>query len=267
MYNLDTVKIGFIGYGNMAGATAKGLIRSGAVKPEQIYACAKNYETLLKKADAQGINAFKNAEELVKACDVIFIGVKPYLVSEVMSPLKDKLSGKTIISLAANVFDDELEEIMPGTHHIFTAPNTPVSVCEGIFILQKENTLSEQERIFVEELLKNISLVIWMDREAIGLGGIIAGCTPAFTAMYIEALGDAACKHGLTRNDAYSIIAKMLIGTGKMFLEYGEHPGQVKDAVCSPGGLTIRGVSALEQNNFRFALIDAIDQIQEKMKD
>ena len=104
-----------------------------------------------------------------------------------------------------------------------------------------------------------------MDKDHIGLGSVIAGCTPAFTAMYIEALGDAACRHGLSRSDAYSIISQMLVGTGKMALASGEHPGQMKDAVCSPGGLTIVGVNALEKNGFRFAVIDSIDQIENKI--
>ena len=265
MYNMNTVKIGFIGYGNMSGATAKGLMASGAIRPDQIYACARNYDRLSKKAESQGIHACKSTEDVVEACDLIFIGVKPHMVKDVMTPLRDKLEGKTIVSLAANVFNDALEEIMPGAHHLFSAPNTPVSVCEGIFILQEENTLSDEEKDFVVELLENISLVLWMDKDHIGLGSVIAGCTPAFTAMYIEALGDAACRHGLSRSDAYSIISQMLVGTGKMALASGEHPGQMKDAVCSPGGLTIVGVNALEKNGFRFAVIDSIDQIENKI--
>lgn len=265
MYDLNSVKIGFIGYGNMAGSAAKGLMKSGAVRSDQIYACAATYEEVLAKTQEQGGIPCHSAEEVVEKSDIIFIGVKPYLVEPVMTPLLDKLEGKTIISVAANVFEDQLERIMPGTHHIFTAPNTPVSECEGIFILQKENTLSQEEQDFVVKLLENISLVLWMDQAHIGLGGIIAGCTPAFTAMYMEALGDAACRHGLTRPEAYSLIAQMLVGTGKMALASGKHPGQMKDAVCSPGGTTIVGVSTLEKNGFRFAVIDAIDQIENKI--
>lgn len=266
MLHLDTVKIGFIGYGNMSGATARGLIRSGAIRADQIYACAKNYEKLCDKAAKDGIHPCQTSLEVVETCDVIFIGVKPYMVADVMGPLTDALKDKMVVSLAANVFDDALEEIMPGTHHLFTAPNTPVSVCEGIFILQEENTLTEEQKAFAVKLLENLGLVLWMDQEHIGLGAIIAGCTPAFTAMYMEALGDAACRHGLTRPVAYSVIAQMLIGTGKMALESGDHPGQMKDAVCSPGGTTIAGVAALEKNAFRFAVIDAIDQVQNKIK-
>ena len=114
MLNLDTVKIGFIGYGNMSGATARGLIRSGAIRPEQIYASAKNYDGLCQRAAADGIHPCSSSMELVNLCDVIFIGVKPYLVEEVMSPLASALKDKLIISLATNLFDDDLERIMPG---------------------------------------------------------------------------------------------------------------------------------------------------------
>lgn len=266
MLDMDTVKIGFIGYGNMAGAASAGLMLSGAVSPDRIYACAKNYDKLCTKTEAEGTNACLTSLEVIETCDVIFIGVKPYLVKDVMDPLKDSLEGKIIISLAANTLHSALEEIMPGSHHVATAPNTPVSVCEGIFICEEDNTLTPDEEAFVDKLLANLGLVMWMDKDHIGMAGVLAGCTPAFVAMFMEALGDAGCRHGLTRATSYSLAAQMLAGTGKMALKSGEHPGQMKDAVCSPGGTTIAGVSALEKNGFRYAVIDAIDQIDNKIK-
>lgn len=266
MLNMDTVKIGFIGYGNMSGATAAGLIRSGAVCAEQIYACAKNYEKLCERAEKEGIHPYETAVETVRTCDVIFVGVKPYMVEEVMKPLQEELNGKIVISLAAGLYHDDLSGFIPSAHTVATAPNTPVSVCEGIFICEEENSLSFEEKSFVEVLLENLGLVLWMDKTHMATAGTVIGCAPAFAAMFMEALGDAACKHGLTRQTAYPLIAQMLGGTGKMALESGSHPGQLKDAVCSPAGLTIEGVAALEKNGFRHAVIDAIDQIQNKAK-
>ncbi len=266
MLNIDSLKIGFIGYGNMAGATAAGLMHSGAVKPEQIYACARDYDKLCRKTSAEGTNPCRSSLEVADTCDVIFIGVKPYMVKDVMTPIKDRLEGKIIISLAANTLHDALEEIMPGAHYVATAPNTPVSVCEGIFICEEENTLNEDEHALVHSLLENLGLVLWMNEANIGIAGVIAGCSPAFVSMFMEALGDAGCKHGLTRDTVYKLIAQMLAGTGKMALKSGDHPGQMKDAVCSPGGTTIVGVAALEKNGFRYAVIDAIDQIDNKIK-
>ena len=265
MLNLDTVKIGFIGYGNMAGATGMGLMASGAIKPNQIFASARDFAKLQKKAEAEGITACETSLEVCEKCDVIFIGVKPYMVEEVMSPLKDALDGKVVISLAAGIFCDTLSKLLPKAHCLATAPNTPVSVCEGIFICEEENTLTEDEKAFVKELLENLGLFLWLDREHMGIAGTVAGCSPAFVAMFMEALGDAGCKHGLTRPVVYSLIAQMLAGTGKMAIKRGNHPGQMKDEVCSPSGTTIVGVSTLEKNGFRYAVIDAIDQIMNKM--
>ncbi len=266
MLDLKTVKIGFIGYGNMAGATSAGMMLSGAVRPDQIYACAKDYNKLCGKAAAQGIHACESALEVAEACDVIFIGVKPYMVEDVMTPLKEAVKDKIIISLAANIYCDTLSKIMPDAHCVATAPNTPVSVCEGIFICEDENTLTDEEKVFVQELLENLGLFLWLDKDHMGIAGVIAGCSPAFVSIFMEALGDAGCRHGLTRPVVYKLIAQMLAGTGKMALTSGSHPGQMKDAVCSPGGTTIAGVAALEKNGFRFAVIDAIDQVQNKVK-
>ena len=186
------------------------------------------------------------------------------MVEEILAPLSDALKGKIVISLAAGLYCDTLSKIIPQAHCVATAPNTPVSVCEGIFICEEENTLTEEEKSFVQELLENLGLFLWLDKDHMEIAGVIAGCSPAFVSMFMEALGDAGCKHGLTRSVVYKLIAQMLAGTGKMALKSGDHPGQMKDAVCSPGGLTIAGVAALEKNGFRFAVIDAIDQIQNK---
>lgn len=264
MLSLDNIKIGFIGYGNMAGAIAKGLAASGAVKPEQLYAAARDYDKLCQKAAELGIQPCKDVSELADACDIIFIAVKPYQVKDVMSPLADRLENKIIISVAAGIYHEDLETIMPASHHLATVPNTPVSVCEGVFVCEETHTLTADEASLVQELLEKISVVVFVDKDHMNVASTISGCGPAFAAMFIEALGDAGCKHGLTRDTAYALASQMLAGTGKMAVTTKQHPGQMKDAVCSPGGTTIVGVSTLEQHGFRYAVIDAIDQIQKK---
>ncbi len=264
MLNFDNIKIGFVGYGNMASAIAKGLVTSGALQPAQLCAAARDYDKLCRNAAELGIQPCKDSSSLVDACDVIFIGVKPYQIKDVMAPLADKLANKIIISMAAGIYHEDLESFMPGSHHLATVPNTPVSVCEGVFVCEEEHTLDSEEAVFVQKLLETISIVRFVDRAHMNIASTISGCGPAFASMFIEALGDAGCKHGLTRDTAYTLAAQMLAGTGKMAVTAGKHPGQLKDAVCSPGGTTIVGVSTLEQHGFRYAVIDAIDQIQKK---
>ena len=264
MSNLNNIKIGFIGYGNMASAIAKGLIASGAIEPDQLYAVARDYDKLCRNTTALGIHPCTDPSLLVDACDILFIAVKPYQIKDLMVPLADKLANKIIISVAAGIYHEDLEDFMPGSHHLATVPNTPVSVCEGVFVCEESHTLTAEETELVTELLQEISILRFVDKDHMNIASTISGCGPAFASMFIEALGDAGCKHGLTRDTAYALAAQMLAGTGKMAVTSDKHPGQLKDAVCSPGGTTIVGVSTLEQHGFRYAVIDAIDQIQKK---
>lgn len=264
MLNFNNIKIGFIGYGNMATAIAKGLIQSSAVQPDQLFATARDYDKLCRNAAELGICPCEDTSSLADVCDILFIAVKPYQIECVMAPLAGKLENKIIVSVAAGIYHEDLASIMPGSHHIATVPNTPVSVCEGIFVCEETHSLTAQEGAFVKELLEKVGIVLFVDTAHMNIASTISGCSPAFASIFIEALGDAGCKHGLTRDTAYALAAQMLAGTGKMAMISKKHPGQLKDAVCSPGGTTIVGVSALEQHGFRYALIDAIDQIQKK---
>ena len=138
-------------------------------------------------------------------------------------------------------------------------PNTPVSICSGIFLVEEENSLSAAEDAFTEELLGSIGKYIRLPLESIGAANALTGCGPAFMSMVIEALGDAGVKHGLTRQQAYKLAAGVMEGTAKLQQETGLHPGAMKDQVCSPGGVTIRGVAALEEAGMRNAFFKAVD--------
>lgn len=261
------MKIGFIGFGNMAQAIANGLVYKNAVKPEQIYACAKNWEKLCRNTMEKGFHPCKDSAELVENTDMVVIAVKPYLVEEVIAPIKEKLAGKVVVSVVVNFPFDKYEEILaPNTHHISTLPNTPVSVGEGVILLENKNNLTPEEYDSFINLFSQIALLETMEAKDMGIGGTISGCGPAFTSMYIEALADAGVMHGLPRDLAYKLASQMVVGTGKLQLMTGSHPGAMKDAVCSPGGTTIVGVAALERKGLRSAVIDAVDAVQNKRK-
>ena len=145
-----------------------------------------------------------------------------------------------------------------------TIPNTPVSIGEGIIIAENRHSLSNEEYQLVEELFSKIALLQFVDSKQLSIAGTLSGCGPAFTSMFIEALADAAVKHGLTREISYKLASQMVAGTGKLQIATGKHPGEMKDAVCSPGGTTIVGVATLERKGLRSAVIDAIDAIETK---
>lgn len=259
------MKLGFIGYGNMASAIAKGLVEHNVLSNKEIYACARNYDKLVENTNKLGIHPCDRIESLIESCDVLVVAVKPYQIRDVLAPVKDLLKDKILVSIAAGVYFDEYEAMLyPSTHHISTIPNTPISTGKGIMVCEQTHSLSKEDLNLFESIFSKIALLEFVDTNHFSIAGTLAGCTPAFTAMYLEALGDAGVKYGLTRETSYRLAAKMIEGVGSLYLENHDHPGAMKDAVCSPGGTTIKGVSALEKNSFRGTIIEAIDAIEGK---
>lgn len=265
MLDISTARIAFLGFGNMASAMADGFLRSGVVKPEQLGAASRRQDVLKAKTDARGMHALATCEEAARWADVVIVAVKPHLVNPVVTPLADILKDKLVLSVAVGRLCEDYEAILAsGTRHLSTLPNTPVSINEGIVICEARHTLTVDDQAYVEQLFGLLGLCEFVDDRTMSAAGTLAGCGPAFAAMFIEALADGAVKHGVPRVMALSLASQMLAGTAKLQLATGQHPGAMKDAVCSPGGTTIIGVAALERKGFRSAVIDAIDAIENR---
>ena len=179
-----------------------------------------------------------------------------------LAPLAGALANKPMISVAAGWDCAAYENLLPGTRHLSTVPNTPVSIGEGVIACEREHTLTADEHALAGELLGSVGTVVEVESRLLSVAGTVGGCGPAFIAMVIEALGDAAVKHGIPRAVAYEMVSQMVAGTAKLQLATGAHPGAMKDAVCSPGGTTIKGVAELEACGLRSAFIRAIDAIE-----
>lgn len=257
--------IGVIGFGNIAQALIGGLLKVKAIEPDQVHVCAAHYEKLCMTAEKYGVHPYRTAEEVISNSDVVILAVKPYQMEKVVTPIKTMLIDKIVVSVASGWMFDRFETVLSeGTHHISTSPNTPVAVAEGIIIVQDKHSLTDDEFNNLMDLFEKVALVEVLDIDHMSIAGTLSGATPAYAAMFIEALGDAGVKHGLTRASAYRLASQMLAGTGKLYLKHQNHPGAMKDAVCSPGGITIAGVEALEQNGFRYAVMSAINACQNK---
>lgn len=259
------MKIGFFGFGNMAQALAEGFVRSGAVQPAQIGACARDAEKLRRNTEPAGFLSFADAGAVADWADLVIVAVKPDQVEGVLTPVRERLARKIVLSVAAGWTFERYEAILcPATAHLSTVPNTPVAVGEGIVVCERRHSLDEAQWQQVEALLSHAGLVLSVDTPLLGIAGTICGCGPAFVCLFLEALSDAAVKHGIPRADAYRMASQMVVGTGKLQLATGRHPAAMKDAVCSPAGTTIVGVAELERKGFRGAVIDAVDAIGNK---
>lgn len=264
--DITNAKVGFLGFGNMAGAICDGLLFKGAVRPDNIYACARNQERLKSNCAARGIVPAV-AEDLIGASDIVVIGVLPQQVEGVVKEHAAVLKDKPIFSIAAGIGCARyISYLGEGWHHISTIPNTPIAVGEGIIVAEETHTLTTDQLSLFEGIFGQIARIEYFSPELLSLGGTGAGCSPAFVDVFMEALADGLVKHGMTRAKAYSIIPQMMIGTAAYFIQSGQHPGALKDAVCTPGGTTIAGISALEETGFRHSVIYAIDKVMEKKK-
>ena len=251
-------KIGFIGTGNMGGALAAAAVKSG----HSIFLTDKD----TKKAEALAAEISATAvstEELISSCDMVFLGVKPQILPAVAKEIGGLVAHRggelCLVSMAAGVTLTQLDGFFPDTKIIRIMPNTPASVGEGVILYALGQGAREADEMLLLDALSCAGSLNKLDEKLIDAATAVSGCGPAFAYMFIEALADGGVKCGLPRDKAQAFAAQMLLGAAKLCLESGKHPGELKDAVCSPGGSTIAGVAALEDGAFRASVIDAVE--------
>lgn len=260
-------RIGFIGSGNMSSTIISGLVRNFEGINKSIYLSNRSREKAQKLCSDLDLNFVENNIDLVKACDVIFLGIKPFIYDRVLSEISSYVTeDKLIVSLAAGVSMEDVEGYFNNpTKIIRIMPNVAVNVGEGMIALSSNDNVVSEETNFIINLLSSIALVDKIDESLMDAVTTISGCGPAFIAMFVEALADGSVLYGMPRDKAYIYAAQTLIGTGKMMIEKNIHPGQIKDMVSSPKGVTIEGVYALEKRGFRNILMETIEACNKKM--
>ncbi len=260
------IKAGFIGCGNMGGTLA-----AAAAKTKNEIYLSDLSEKLESFAGEIGGKASDN-EEISKNCDVIFLGVKPQVlgivVAEIKATLKERKTPFVLVSMAAGVEISKISEMLGFKCPIIRImPNTPAQVEEGMILYCANEQVSENDVANFLNLMKFAGKCDAIGENVIDGASAISGCGPAFVYMFIEALADGGVKCGLTREKAITYAAQTLVGAGKMVLETKKHPGELKDAVCSPAGSTIEGVRALENSAFRSACIEAVTAAYKRTKE
>lgn len=260
------MKISFIGCGNMGSAIIGGLIKSGAAAKEDITA-SDPFEGSRKKAEAEfGIHTTGDNEACVRGADLVLIAVKPQVLEAALAGLdqvftKDQL----IISIAAGQSLDRLEGLLGQDKKLVRVmPNTPALVGEGISGWCANANVTEEDKQQVTRVLTSFGEAEEIPESLMGVVTSLSGSSPAYVFLFIEALADAAVLDGMPRAKAYHFAAQTVLGSAKMVLETGRHPGELKDMVCSPAGTTIEGVAALERGGFRGTVIDAVHACTKK---
>jgi len=243
----------------MASALMDGLVAKGVVNdPSSIY-CSDVYEPALEKARAKGMNAVSSNKEVCEhGKDAVILAVKPNYIGAVCADVASVDSSATVISIAAGVTLETLEAALPGRHVVRVMPNTPCLVGEAAtgFALGKHAT--DVDRQIVQTIFGSVGLAAEISEVLLNAVTGVSGSGPAYVFQFIEALSDGGVRAGLPRSVATQLAAQTVKGAAEMVLQTGEHPGELKDKVTSPGGTTIAGVAALEDGGFRSAVIGAV---------
>lgn len=262
------MKLGFIGCGNMAKAMIRGILNGGLVSSEKIIASSKTESTLEKVEKEFNINVDLNNKRIAKESNIVFLAIKPQKYEDIIEEIRDVVEEETIIiSIAPGFTIEELESLFSRQIKIIRAmPNTPVMVGEGMTAISKNQLISEEDLKKVEKVFESFGKVELIDESMMDAAVAVGGSSPAYIFILIESMADAAVLEGMDRKTAYTFASQAVLGSAKMVLETKEHPGKLKDMVCSPGGTTIEAVKVLEKEGFRSSIIEAMVSCSDKSK-
>ncbi len=255
-------KVGFLGAGNMGEAMIKGLTQVGLVPAASIAATDARPDRLDQIARQYGIRGSANNRALVAESDVIILAVKPQIMATVLREITPAVDGKKlIISVAAGVATRTLREHLGKPARLIRVmPNTPALILEGVTAIARADGLEAGDIEIARELFGAVGRVVVLDEDHLDAVTGLSGSGPGYIAIVIEALADGGVKMGLDRATAMTLATQTVLGSAKLILETGIHPGQLKDMVASPGGTTIAGIAALEDGGIRRTFISAVER-------
>ena len=258
---------GFIGAGNMGGALARAAVKTLGGSVVISDKAEDKAAALAAELGCQTASVAKVAE----SCEYIFLGVKPQVMSSLFAEIAPILAKRTdrfvLVSMAAGLNIGRIWQMAQDDYPIIRImPNTPASVGEGMILYTSQNVSAGEAETFLTGMAKAGKFCA-LPENLIDAGSAVSGCGPAYVCLFIEALADGGVACGLTRQQAMELAAQTLIGTAKLVLESGQHPGALKDAVCSPGGSTIAGVAALENGCLRGTVMEAVAKAFRRTKE
>lgn len=253
--------IGFLGAGQMASALATGWSAAGLLDASRSRAADPVAASRDKFTQATGIPSVAANREVVEACDVLVLAVKPQVMAAVLAEIRPLIAPRhLVISIAAGVTLRTLAEALgSGTRLVRVMPNTPCLVGVSASGYAVGASAAPDDAALVGRLFSSVGKAFALPEHLLDAVTGLSGSGPAFIYVLIEALADGGVRVGLPREVALALAAQTVLGSAKMVLETGLHPAALKDAVASPGGTTIAGLHALERGGFRAALIDAVE--------
>lgn len=267
--SLNIKKLAFIGGGAMAEAIIKGIVNNGVIAAQSIYVGNPTQSRCDYLQKEYGVNAVTDNKIAVDDADVVIFAVKPQVApialnSELIGCLK---KDAWLLSIMSSITIEQLHKYAPGFPVIRTMPNTPLAVGAGMTAICCDDNVTESMKLVAEAIFGCCGEVEFVEESAIEAISAISGCGPGYCFVIIDALADAGVRAGLPRALAIKLAAQTLAGSGKLCIESGLHPAQLRDQVTSPGGTTIAGIHALENHCLRGAFYDAVQAVLQRSKE
>ncbi|MDH5491301.1 MAG: pyrroline-5-carboxylate reductase [Myxococcales bacterium] len=261
--------IAFIGAGNMAGAILRGLLHAEACEPRQIYATDLSQGRLDELRAEHGIEIGRSNGPAVAWADVVVLATKPQVFDRVLPEVAAAIRpGTLLVSIAAGVPTTAIEAHMPeGVRVVRTMPNTPALVDAGATAISPGREAHAEDLDLVQRIFDNVGVTVIVEESLLDAVTGLSGSGPAYIFLVIEALADAGVKVGLHREVALKLAAQTVLGSAKLLIETGEHPGRLKDRVTSPGGTAIAGLHTLEEGGLRTTLINAVESATQRARE
>ena len=262
------IKCGIIGCGNMGGAILRQMLKAGVFKPEEVCAADRN-EALLRALHAETGVCVTDDNAAAAVAPLLILALKPQFMESAVAPIRDRIAKEALIISIAAGYDLKMLKQLVGNedaHIVRVMPNTPAMVGAGVMAACRSESVTKEEWTFASKILESMGLMIEVMESHMDAVTGMSGSSPAFVFLFMEALADAGVRGGLPRADALKMAAQVIMGCGKLALETGKHPGQLKDMVTSPAGTTIEGVAVLEKRGFRGAVMEAVEAATEKSK-
>ena len=237
-----------------------GILDSGKCAPGELMASDTQEKARQARKEEMGILITADNKEVAAFADILFLAVKPQYYRSVIREIRDSLSmDQIIVTIAPGKTIGWLEaEFGKPLKIVRTMPNTPAMVKEGMMGMCPNPNVTAQDMETVRDICSGFSRTEIIPENLMDVVTAVSGSSPAYVFLFIEAMADAAVADGMPRAQAYTFAAQAVLGSAKMVLETGKHPGELKDMVCSPGGTTIEAVRVLEEKGLRSAVIEAM---------
>ena len=259
---------GFLGFGKMASALVQGMLQAEACKPHQIIVVNRHPETIQEDVEKYGLALAPSPRKLVQQAETIVLGTKPADSVQLLRDVRQDLDGKLLISVAAGITLQDLQEAAGHRTRVIRAmPNTPSLVKRGATAYAVGDHATAEDAEIAEKLFTSVGLVFRVREPVLNAVTGLSGSGPAYVFTFVEALADGGVMMGLPRDIALELAIQTVLGSAEMIRSTKRHPAELREMVASPGGTTMAGIESLEAHGLRYTIMSAVRAASERARE